>query len=98
MPGTAYAGRLAGALVLGLIAMVAAFVAFTFALPYLLVIGFGTLFLVLIFLAIWGIIYTAMFLGVAIYYFFKPMKVSKQDKGYSIAKTEEAGKRQKSKD
>ena len=88
-------GRLTGAALLGFVTLVIAFVIFTFALPYLIPLAFGTFILVLIFLAIWGITYVAIFLGVALFYLFKPMKVEKREKGYSIEKSKEAGRRQK---
>ncbi len=97
MPGAAYGGRLAGAFLLGLVALVIAFVIFTFALPYLLALALGTMLLVSVFVAIWAAVYGAMFIGAAIYYFFRPMKVSREDKGYSISKAKESGKRQKGK-
>jgi membrane protein implicated in regulation of membrane protease activity len=97
MPGAGYFGRMAGAALLGLVTLVAAFVIFTFLLPYLIPLALGTLFLVLVFLAIWGITYAAVFVGVFIYYLFRPMKVSREDKGYSIEKAKESGKREKGK-
>jgi hypothetical protein len=102
MPGRAYAGRLAGAVLLGLVTFVIAFLIFVFTLPYLIpmapvVIPFvtGTMALVLILLVIWGVTYAAAIVGAMIYYFFRPMEVSRKDKGYSIAKTKEAGRREK---
>jgi hypothetical protein len=97
MPGAAYAGRLAGAVTLGIVTLIVAFVIFTFLLPYLIPLALGTIFLVIAFLALWGITYAAAVIGAMIYYFFKPMKVSREDKGYSIAKTKEAGRREKGK-
>ena len=97
MPDKAYAGRLAGALLLGLVTLVAAFLTFVFLLPYLLPLTLGTALLAVIFLALWGITYLAMIVGAAIYYFFRPMRVSRRDKGYSISQSREAGKRQKGK-
>lgn len=97
MPGTAYAGRLAGAVLLGLVTLVFAFIAFVFLLPYLLPMALGLGFLAVIFLSIWGIAYAAAILGAMIYYLFRPMRVSRRDKGYSISKAREAGRRQKSK-
>lgn len=97
MPGAGYTGRLAGAGLIGLVTLVAAFVIFTFLLPFIIPLALGTLFLVSVFLAIWGIAYAAVFVGVFIYYLFRPMEVSKQDKGYSIEKAKEAGRREKSK-
>jgi membrane protein implicated in regulation of membrane protease activity len=97
MPDKAYAGRLAGAVLLGLVTLVVAFIAFVFLLPYLLPLALGTALLALILLALWGITYAAAVIGAMIYYFFRPMRVSRKDKGYSIAKAEEAGKRQKGK-
>ncbi len=95
MPDKAYAGRLAGALLLGLVTLVVAFLAFVFMLPYLLPLALGTALLAMVFLAIWGIAYMAMIVGAAIYYFFRPMRVSREDKGYTIAKAKEAGRREK---
>ncbi|MEE9322919.1 MAG: hypothetical protein V3U72_00080 [Candidatus Aenigmarchaeota archaeon] len=89
--------RLTGAFLLGIVALVFAGLAFLFLLPLLVPLAFGSLILVMVFIFIWGVIYIAMVIGVAIYYFFKPMRVEKVDKGYSIAKAEEAGKREKGK-
>jgi membrane protein implicated in regulation of membrane protease activity len=97
MPGAAYAGRLAGAVLLGLVTLVMAFVIFVFLLPYLIPMALGAGLLVLVLLAIWGITYLAAVIGAALYYIFRPMKVSREDKGYSIEKAREAGKRQKGK-
>jgi hypothetical protein len=97
MAGLGYAGRLAGAALLGIVTLVVAFVVFVFLLPYIIPLALGTVFLVVIFLALWGLTYLAMIIGAVIYYFFRPMEVSRKDKGYSIGKAEEAGKRQKGK-
>lgn len=97
MPGAAYAGRLAGAVLLGLVTLVIAFVVFVFLLPYLIPLALGAGFLVLILLGIWGVTYMAAVVGAALYYIFRPMKVSRKDRGYSIDKAKEAGKRQKGK-
>jgi membrane protein implicated in regulation of membrane protease activity len=97
MPGLGYAGRLAGAALLGLVTLVIAFVVFVFLLPYIIPLALGTVFLVVIFLALWGLTYVAMIIGAVIYYFFRPMKVSREDKGYSISKAKESGKREKGK-
>ena len=97
MPSAAYGGRLAGALLLGFVTLVIAFVVFVFLLPYLMPLALGILILVVLFLVIWGVIYGAIIIGVAMYYFFKPTKTSRKDRGYSISKAREAGKRQKGK-
>ena len=98
MPPLSHFGKMGGAIALGLVTLVMAFVIFTFLLPYIIPLALGAVVLVAIFIAIWAILYAALFVGVAIYYLFKPMQVSRKDKGYSIAKTKEAGKRQKSKE
>lgn len=95
MPGAGYVGRLAGAALLGLVTLAIAFIIFVFLLPYLLPLALGVILLVVIFLIIWAVLYAAVFVGVALYYLFKPMKVSRQDKGYTIDKAKEAGRREK---
>ena len=95
MPGAGYFGRIAGAAALGFFTLVVAFLIFVFLLPYLIPLALGTFLLLAIFLVIWGVTFVSAFVGVVIYYFFRPMKVSKQDKGYSIEKSKESGKREK---
>ena len=97
MPGGAYFARLAGVFSLGIIALIIAFVAFAFLLPFLIPMALGFFLIIAVFLAIWAITYTAMIVGIAIVYFFKPMKISKRDKGYAIAKAKEAGRRTRDK-
>jgi len=92
-----YFFRLAGAFLLGIVALIFAGIAFLFLLPFIVPLALGTLILVLVFIFIWGIVYVAMVIGVAIYYFFKPMEFERKDKGYTIAKAEESGKREKGK-
>ena len=87
--------KLTGAFFLGIIALAAASVIFFLALPIILPITIGTLLLVMAFLIIWAVVYVAMLIGVAIYYFFKPMEFKKEDKGYSVKKTKESGRREK---
>ncbi len=96
MPETKYFLKLGGLLILGLIAFAIAGILFVVLLPHILLITVGILFLILIFILIWVIVYMAVVFIVAIYYFFKPMKVSKKGK-YTIKKTKEAGKRSKGK-
>jgi membrane protein implicated in regulation of membrane protease activity len=97
MPEGRYFLRLGGAFVLGIIAIIIAVILFFLFLPWILAFAVGTIMLVFVLIVIWVIVYAAIFIGVAIYYFFKPMKVEKKDKGYSISKAKEAGKRQKGK-
>ncbi len=96
MPGAGYFAGIIGAIILGLITLVVAGVIFFLALPYLAIIFVGGFMLLLAFLMIFMITYAALFIGVAIYYaVMHPMRVEKKDKGYSISKAREAGKRQK---
>ena len=89
--------KLVGAALLGAVSLVIAAIIFLLLLPYILLITLSALVLVLVFLIIWAAVYACMFVGTAIYYVFKPMKVSKKKKGYTIAKAAEAGRRQKGK-
>jgi membrane protein implicated in regulation of membrane protease activity len=95
MPEKRYFFRLSGAFFLGLVALIAAWPVFFLLLPIIIPIAVTTMLLVLAFVVVWAAIYFICFLGVAVYYFFKPMEVSKKKKGYSIEKTEEAGRREK---
>lgn len=98
MPEKKYFARLGGALLLGLFALAIAFIIFVFLLPYIIPLALGALFIVLIFIAVWAVVYAAMVVGVGIYYFVRhPMKWEKEDKGYTIDKSREAGRRQKGK-
>jgi len=98
MPGAGYFSGMVGAILLGLIALAVAGLAFWLLLPYLVVIFVGTMMLIMGFFIIYIVTYVALFIGVAIYYAIKhPMKVENKDKDYSIEKTKESGKRQKGK-
>ncbi len=89
--------KLGGVLVLGLIALIIAAVIFWILLPFIILAFVGGLVLVLIFIFIWFVVYIAMIIGAALYYIFKPMKVSEEDKSYKIEGAKEAGRRQKGK-
>ncbi|NIO23181.1 MAG: hypothetical protein GTN38_04115 [Candidatus Aenigmarchaeota archaeon] len=89
--------RLTGAFLLGIVALIFAGFVFLFLLPFLVLPALGALVVVLVFILIWAVVYVAMVIGVGIYYFFKPMRFEEKDRGYSIAKAEEAGKREKGK-
>ena len=89
--------RLAGAFLLGIVALIIAGLAFLFLLPLLIPLALGAFILALVFILIWAVVYVAMVIGVAIYYFFRPMTFEKKDKDYTIAKAKEAGRRQKGK-
>lgn len=89
--------RLTGAFLLGIVALIIAGFIFLFLLPFIIPLALGLIIVVLVFVLIWAVVYVAMVIGVAIYYFFRPMKFEKKDRGYSIAKAEEAGKREKGK-
>ena len=90
--------RLGGAFLLGMAALVIAGIIFFISLPFLLPLALGTLLLIIVFIAIWATVYVCVMIGVGIYYFFKhPTKWEKKDKGYTIAKAKESGRRQKGK-
>jgi len=98
MPERGYFARLGGAFLLGIFALAIAFIGFVFLLPLILPLALGTLIIVLVFIALWAIVYVAMVVGIGIYYFFKhPTEWSREDKDYSISKAEEAGRRSKGK-
>lgn len=97
MPEKTYFLKLGGVLLLGLIALLIAFLLFIILLPLIVVTALGVILLAIVFIIIWAVIYIAMVIGAAIYYFFKPMEVSKKDKKYSVAKTKESGMREKGK-
>jgi membrane protein implicated in regulation of membrane protease activity len=95
MPEKRYFLRIAGAFLLGIFALVIAGIVFLLALPVLLPLALGGLVIALVFVLIWAIAYVAMVIGVAIYYFFKPMTYERKDRGYTIRKAKEAGRREK---
>jgi membrane protein implicated in regulation of membrane protease activity len=95
MPEKRFFFRLAGAFLLGIVAFIFASFVFFLVLPVFIPLAFGALVLALIFVFIWSVVYVAMVVGVAIYYFFKPMTFEEKDKDYTIAKAEEAGRREK---
>jgi hypothetical protein len=95
MPTKKFFVKLAGAALLGAVSLLIAGIIFLLLLPYLLWIALGTILLIVVFLVIWGAVYACIYVGTAIYYVFKPMKVSKKKKGYSVAKAKEAGRRRK---
>lgn len=98
MPGMGYFGKMGGALVLGLLALAIAFIIFVFLLPYIIPLALGLLIVVLIFIAVWVVVWIAIAVGVGIYYFVRhPTEWVKEDKDYTIEKSEEAGRRQKGK-
>jgi predicted membrane protein len=103
VPPPGYFSKLGGAFLFGLVVTLIAVIVFVLGLPYILpflqsiVTGFYyVLFAILIFMVIWAAVFALTFLGVFIYYLFKPMKVSERPKGYTIKKAKEAGRRQKS--
>lgn len=98
MPDSKYFAKLGGAFFLGVFALIIAFIVFVFLLPYIIPLALGVFVIIVIFLVLWAIVYVAMVVGVGIYYFVRhPTEWEKEDKGYSIKKTKEAGRRQKGK-
>jgi hypothetical protein len=102
MPDRDYFFRFAGAVLLGVVTLIIAGLVLIALLPVLIpitlaVVPFvlGVLFIIIILLAIWVAIYALAFLGIFVYYFFKPMKVSKRKGKYNLKRTSEAGRRQK---
>lgn len=102
MPNLGYFGKLAGATILGLATLVAAIVIAFLLLPYMIPLFSAALpFLTGIALAliavlvIWALLYVSAMIGVIIIYLFRPMKVVKEGKGYSISGAKEAGMREK---
>lgn len=96
MPRAGYFTSMVGAIILGILALIAAGILFWIALPYLVTIFVGTMMLILGFIMIFTVVYIALFVGVAIYYAIKhPMVVEKKDKKYSISKARESGRREK---
>jgi membrane protein implicated in regulation of membrane protease activity len=94
--------KLGGAFLFGLVVTIIAVIAFVLGLPYILpflrsmATGiYYVLLAILVFIIIWAVVFGFTFLGVVVYYLFKPMKVSERPKGYTIKKAKEAGRRQK---
>ncbi len=103
MPPPRYFLRLGGVFLFGLVVTIIAVVVFVLGLPFILPVLqsmatgiFYVLLVIIIFMVIWAAAFAFTFLGVFIYYLFKPMKVSERPKGYTIEKAKEAGRRQKS--
>ncbi|MBN2042671.1 MAG: hypothetical protein JW754_02595 [Candidatus Aenigmarchaeota archaeon] len=66
------------------------------SLPFIAIAGMGVLAFIIITVFLFVAIYVIVLILVAVYYVVKhPMEVSGVDKGYTITKTKEAGKRQK---
>lgn len=87
---------------LGLAVIIAAVIVTFFALPYLVpffasLLPFmaGAALVVIAFIAVAIAVYVIAMLGVVVQYLFKPVQVSKQAKGYGIARVSEAGLREK---
>lgn len=102
MPDLGYFGKLTGAALLGLVTLLLAAVAVFLLLPYIVplfsvLMPFvqGVMLIIAAVLVIWAGLYVSAFIGVFIYYIFKPMKVEKKEKGYSISGAREAGRREK---
>jgi hypothetical protein len=96
VPGAGYFAGIIGAIVIGLIALLVTGLVFLLLLPYLVQIFVGFAMLGFAFIVIYAVTYVALFIGIAIYYAIRhPMKVEKKDKGYSIEKAKEAGRREK---
>lgn len=103
MPPPRYFLRLGGVFLFGLVVTIIAVVVFVLGLPFILPVLqsmatgiFYVLLVIIIFMVIWAAAFAFTFLGLFIYYLFKPMKVSERPKGYTIEKAKEAGRRQKS--
>ena len=89
--------------IMALVALVLAVVALIFFAPFILpifvlilpvaIVAYAVYIAVM---ALWALFYGIMLLGTAMYYFFnRVMKVSNEDKDYSISGTNEAGTREK---
>ncbi|UCD03582.1 MAG: hypothetical protein JSW73_03520 [Candidatus Woesearchaeota archaeon] len=93
--------RLTAALALGfilfLVCLLIAVVAFpilVILLPFLAILTFGVLAILVAAFVLWLILYLLIMIGVGFYYFIKkPMRVSKKKGKYSIGKVEESGRR-----
>ena len=106
MPGARYFLSLGGSFLLGLAVVAVAVIAtwlllpylvplFSAAFPFMVPLLFGIAIVILVFIAVVVVVYLLTLLGVVIKYLFKPMKVSKDAKGYSVATVRESGLRQK---
>lgn len=104
MPSAKYFLSLGGSFLLGLAVLIAAAIVTWLALPYILplfvlLLPFvaGAALIIIAFITIAIIIYAITMFGVLLQYLFKPMKVSKEAKGYNIATIKESGLREKGK-
>jgi hypothetical protein len=106
MPEKRYFLSLAGFFLLGFISLAIAFVFVYFTASFLtplmgpviqvlLPFATGVVLTILIIILIWAIVYVCTLVGVGIHYFFKRTTWEKKDRGYSIEKAEESGKREK---
>jgi type III secretory pathway component EscU len=104
MPNKKYFLTLGGSFLLGLAVIIISIILTFLLLPYITPFFMflapyvaGTALVIVIFIAIVIIVYFATMLGVLIQYLFKPVKVNKQAKGYSVSRIREAGLREKGK-
>ena len=102
MPNLGYFGKLTGAALLGFVTLLLAAVAVFLLLPYIIplfsvLMPFiqGVMLIIAAVLIVWMAVYISAFIGIFIYYIFRPMKVEKKEKGYSILGAREAGRREK---
>jgi membrane protein implicated in regulation of membrane protease activity len=95
MPQRDYFFRMTGAFILGIIALIMSGILFFIFLPYILAVFIGTVAIVFIFVFLWLLVYIALYIGVAIYYLFKPMEINKKRVKYTIKRAKESGRRQK---
>lgn len=65
-------------------------------LPFLAIFSFGIIAVIVSAFTLWAILYGLIMISLALYYFLKPMKVSKKKGSYSIKNVKESGKRTKS--
>jgi len=102
MPEGNYFLKMSGAILLGLVTLVIAFIAVLLLAPF--IIPFIALlfpFLVGAFLitaavfVLWAMLYVLALIGTVVYYFFRPMQVSKEPGKYSLGKVSESGMREK---
>ena len=95
MPRKDYFFRMSGAFILGIIALIISGILFFIFLPYILTVFIRAVAVVFIFVFLWLLVYIALYIGVAAYYLFKPMKINKNRVKYTIKRAKESGRRQK---
>jgi len=102
MPEGNYFLKMSGAILLGLATLVIAFIAVILLAPFIipliaLLFPFlaGAFLITAAVFVVWAMLYVLALIGAVVYYFFRPMQVSREPGKYSLSKVKESGMREK---